>query len=170
MDIKSLVPWNRWFRKSIPVRREEENPILALRHEMDRLFDEFTREWFDLAPFEPFAWKSSGFVPKVDVTEDDKEVRVSVELPGMEEKDIDVSLTRDSLTIKGEKKVEKEDKGKDYYRMERSYGAFQRTIPLPEGIDTDKVEATFRNGVLTVVLPRTEEAQKEIKKIPVKTS
>ena len=169
MAIKSIVPWNRWFRRSVPVRREEENPILALRHEMDRLFDEFTREWFDIAPFEPFALRSAGYTPRIDVTEDDKEVRVTAELPGMDENDIDVSLSKDSLTIKGEKKVEKEDRGKDYYRMERSFGAFQRTIPLPEGIDTDRVEATFKKGLLTVVLPRTEEARREVKKIPVKT-
>jgi HSP20 family protein len=102
------------------------------------------------------------------VSETDKEIKVSAELPGMDEKDIDVSLTRDSLTIKGEKKQETEDKGEDYYRMERSYGSFTRSIPLPIEVDTDKVQATFKKGVLEITLPKTARAIQETRKIPVK--
>jgi HSP20 family protein len=89
-------------------------------------------------------------------------------LPGVEPWDIDISLTKDALTIKGEKKQEKEDKGKDSYRMERSYGSFTLTIPLPAEIDTDKAKAEFKKGVLTISLPETVKAIKETKKIPVK--
>jgi HSP20 family protein len=102
------------------------------------------------------------------VSETDKEIKVSAELPGMDDKDIDVSLTRDALTIKGEKKEEKEDKGKDYYKMERSYGSFTRSIPLPVEVDTDKVQATFKKGVLEITLPKTAKAIQETKKIPIK--
>ena len=87
----------------------------------------------------------------------------------MDEKDIDVSLTRETLTIKGEKKEEKEDKGKDYYKMERSYGSFTRSIPLPVEVDTDKVQATFKKGVLEITLPKTAKAIQETKKVPVKS-
>jgi len=101
--------------------------------------------------------------------ESDKQISITAELPGMDDKDIDISLTKDSLSIKGQKKEEKEDKGKDYYRMERSYGSFSRTIALPSEIDIDKVKAEFKKGLLTVTLPKTAKAIKETKKIPVKT-
>ncbi|HQP29278.1 MAG TPA: Hsp20/alpha crystallin family protein, partial [Syntrophales bacterium] len=100
---------------------------------------------------------------------DEKEVVVKAELPGIDEKDLDVSLSEHALTIKGEKKEEKEDQGKGYYRMERSYGSFHREIPLPASIDAKKVEAAFKNGLLTVTLPKTEEARKADRKISVKS-
>jgi HSP20 family protein len=161
MPKKNIVPTEK---KSVPVRREEYNPFGLLRQEMNTLFDNFSRGF----EMEPFMGRFSTFSPSVDVKESDKEIKVSAELPGMEDKDINVSLTKDSLTIKGQKKEEKEDKGKDFYKMERSYGSFMRTIPLPSEIDTDKVKAEFRKGVLTVTLPKTAKAIKETKKISVK--
>jgi len=161
MPKKNLVPSEK---KSVPVRREEYNPFSLLRQEMNKLFDNFFRGF----EIEPFTGGFGAFSPSVDVKESDKEIKISAELPGMDDKDIDVSLTKDSLTIRGEKKQEKEDKGKDYYRMERSYGSFTRTIPLPAEADTEKVKAEFRKGVLTVTLPKTPQAIKETKKIPVK--
>jgi HSP20 family protein len=161
MAIRNLVPFGK---KSVPVRREGENPFALLRREMDSLFDNFFRG-FDVEPFES---RLGAFSPKVDVTENDKEIKVTAELPGMDEKDIDVSLQSDMLTIKGEKKEEKEDKGKDYYRMERSYGSFSRSIPLPVEVETNKVEAKFKKGVLSITLPKTAKAVAETKKIPVK--
>ena len=151
-------------KKSVPVKREEYTPFALFRQEMDKLFDNFFRGF----EMEPFMGRLGAFSPSVDVKESDKEIRVSAELPGMDDKDIEVSLNRDSLTIKGEKKEEKEDKGKDYYRMERSYGSFSRTIPLPAGVDMDKVKADFRKGVLMVTVPKTAQAIKETKKITVK--
>jgi HSP20 family protein len=161
MEIKNLVPFGK---KSVPVRREYESPFASLRREMDSLFDNFFRG-FEIEPFES---RFSGFTPKIDVTENDKEIKISAELPGMDEKDIDISLQNDMLTIKGEKKEEKEDKGKDYYRMERSYGSFTRTIPLPVEVETDKAEAKFKKGVLSITLPKTAKAVAETKKIAVK--
>lgn len=161
MAKKNVVPVEK---KSVPVRREEFHPFSLLRREIDSIFDRFFRG-FEL---EPFRGRFGAFSPSIDVKESDKEISVSAELPGMDEKDIDVSLTRDSLTIKGEKKEEKEEKGKDYYRMERSFGSFSRTIPLPAEVDLDKAKAEFKKGVLTVTLPKSEKALKETKKIPVK--
>jgi HSP20 family protein len=162
MALKSIIPFGK---KSVPIKRELESPFALLRKEIDEIFDNFFKG-FDMEPY--FSGWRDGFTPSVDVVEDDKEIRVSAELPGMNEKDIEVTLNKESLTIKGEKKEEKEDKGKDYYHMERSYGSFTRTIPLPVDVDTDRAEATFKNGVLTVKIPKTREAIEERKKIKVK--
>ena len=97
-------------------------------------------------------------------------IEVTVELPGLEEKDIEVSLSDEALTIKGEKKVERKDEKKGYYISERSYGSVYRSIPLPAGVDSDKAEASFKNGVLTVKLPQRPEAKAKVKKIEVKTA
>ena len=161
MALKDLVTFGK---KDVPVRRESDHPFALFRKEFDDLFDNFFRS-FDMQPFEG---RIGAFSPKVDVTENEKEFRISAELPGMDDKDIDVSLQNDMLTIRGEKKEEKEDKGKDYYRMERSYGSFSRTIPLPVEVETDKVDAKFKKGVLTITLPKTEKAVSETKKISVK--
>lgn len=149
---------------SVPMKREEYNPFSLLRQEMNSVFDNFLRG-FEL---EPFAGRFGAFSPSVDVKETDKEIKVSAELPGMNEKDIDVSLTKNALTIKGEKKEEKEDKGKNYYRMERSFGSFTRTVPLPAEVNTEKAKADFVKGVLTVTIPKTPAATKDTKKIPIK--
>jgi HSP20 family protein len=163
MAWRDIVPFRK---KSIPIRRDTDNPFELLRQEMDALFDNFFRG-FDIESF--FGRRSRTFSPNIDVVENDKEIKVSAELPGMDEKDIEVSLNKDSLTIKGEKKEEKEEKGRDYYHMERSYGSFSRTIPLPVEVDTDKVEAHFKKGVLTVTLPKTPKAIEEKKTITIKS-
>jgi HSP20 family protein len=153
----------------LAVRREWECPFSSFQREMNKLVD----NWF--GGFNPSPWTplerglATTFTPCVDVSETDKEIKVSAELPGMDEKDIDVSLTRDTLTIKGEKKEEKEEKGEDYYRMERSYGSFTRSVPLTVEVDTDKVQATFKKGVLEITLPKTPEAIQETKKVAVKS-
>jgi HSP20 family protein len=108
------------------------------------------------------------FQPRVEVKESSNVVRVSVELPGINEKELDVSISDDSLTIKGEKREEKEDNTSGYYRMERTYGSFYRSIRLPCVIDKDKAEATFKRGVLTVNLPKTAGSEQNIKKITIK--
>ena len=160
MELKDLVPRSR----SLAAKREETDPFSLFRRRMDDMFEGFLHG-FDLKPFES---RLGVFSPNIDVVENDKEIRISAELPGMEEKDLEVSINKDSLLIKGEKKEEKEDKGKEYYRMERSYGAFSRTIPLPVEVETDKVEAKFKKGVLSITLPKTAKAVSETKKIAVK--
>jgi HSP20 family protein len=151
------------------------HPIDTLRKEIDRLFDDFGQGFWRspfraLADFEPL-WPSkltSSFA--VDVTETDKAYEITAELPGMDEKNIDVKLVNGGLTIKGEKKDEKEEKKKDYYVSERRYGSFERYFRLPDSVDTDKIEANFKKGVLTVTLPKKAEAQKPAKKIDVKAA
>lgn len=155
-----------WRRSESPLRTEAENPFYALQREMSRVFDDFSRS-FDLAPF---GGETGGgtFYPSIDVKEGEKEITVKAELPGMEEKDIEVSFVGNSLTIRGEKREDKEDKGKDYWHRETSYGSFSRTIPVPEGIDTEKVDARFKNGILTVSLPKLETSILKNKKIAIK--
>ena len=169
MTITDLIPWKKGG-KQIPVKRDYDDPFVAFRREMNRLFDEFFSAPFDLAPFGGFGERLSLFSPDVDVTESDKDIKVSAELPGMDEDDIEVTLSHNVLTISGEKKAEKEDKGKNYYRMERTYGSFRRDIPLPCEVEADKVEARFKKGVLTITLPKTPEAQRAAKRITVKTA
>lgn len=149
----------------------------SLRSEMDRLFDRFDRfgfpSWssFPTFPSLPSLFDKSTFsfnVPAVDVSEDDKAYKIAAELPGMDEKDIEVTTKGDMLVIKGEKREEKEEKGKNTYVSERSYGSFQRAFSLPDGVDRNKIVADFSKGVLTVTLPKSPEAQKQQKKIEVK--
>jgi HSP20 family protein len=111
--------------------------------------------------------KPFGAMPAVDVTEADGGYEVTAELPGMDEKNIEVKLANRTLTIKGEKRDEKEETKKDYYMRERNFGSFQRSFTLPEGVDIDKIEASFKKGVLTVTVPKTAEAKKAEKKIAV---
>jgi HSP20 family protein len=163
MALKDLIPFGR---KGEPAPKDQEHPFTGLQREMNQLFENFFRG-FSLAPFEERY--GTTFMPRVDVAEDDKAVTVKVELPGMSESDIDVSVSKDALTLRGEKQEDKEEKGKNFYRRERSYGSFSRTVPLPAGIDTDRVAAAFKKGVLTVTLPRTQPVAGATKKIPVKT-
>jgi len=141
----------------------------SLRTEMDRLFDRSTSS-FGIAPFQALHSESGFSMPTlaVDITEDDAAIKVSAELPGMTEKDIQVSLSGNTLIIKGEKRQEREEKDKGYHLSERSYGEFQRSFLLPEGADVDKIDARFANGVLTVAIPKT--AQAAPKKIEVKAA
>ncbi len=150
-------------------------PFEALRKEVDRLFEDFgddfwRRPFRSLAAFERTLPKKFAAAPAVDVAESDKAYEITAELPGMDEKNIEVNLTNGGITIRGEKKEETEEKKKDYYVSERRYGSFERYFALPEGVDADKIGATFKNGVLKVTLPKTVEAQKPAKKIEVKTA
>jgi HSP20 family protein len=148
------------------------HPFDALRMEFNRLFDDFSN-WQQpsrsLAPLERSWPKTFVATPAVDVAETDKSYEITAELPGMDEKNIEVNLKDDGITIRGEKKEETEEKKKDFTVSERRYGSFQRYFTLPDGVDTDKIEATFKNGVLKLTLPKTAEAQKPAKKIEVKT-
>ena len=161
---RSLLPSLRRL-SDIPVRGDAEYPVFGIQRDVNRLFDDFFRS-FDISSVNE--GPVGTFVPSLDVTEDDKTLTVKVELPGLEEKDIDILLTDGCLTIKGEKKEEKEEKVKDYYHLERSYGAFQRVVSLPEGIDQQKAEAKFKKGVLEILLPKTEEVKAKGTKIEIK--
>ena len=161
---KSLLPWTWGGLK--PARGEGyADPFTALHREMDRLFDDFTRG------FGVPALAGEGLLtPRIDVAETDKDVELTAELPGMEEKDVEVTLVGDLLTVRGEKKREKEEKGKDYQLVERSYGSFVRHLRLPFDAQSDKVSATFKNGVLTVKVGKPKEVQAKTVKIPIKAA
>lgn len=162
MDVKSLIPWSR--NRNTPAVRygEEPSPLLALHREMNRLFDDFFRG-FDLPLSLRFGW-SAGW-PNVEVSESEKDIKVVAELPGLTEKDVDVTLHDGVLTLKGEKKQESD--GAIY--SERWHGSFERSIQLGPDIDPDQVTASFKNGVLTVTLTKRPEAESRIKRIPVRT-
>ena len=134
---------------------------------MNRLFDDFFKG-FGLPSTAQGAGALGMFVPQVDMTEDEKSIKVTAELPGMDEKNIDINLGRDSLTIKGEKKEEREEKGQESYYAERSFGSFQRVIPLPAEVNPDQAEATFVKGVLTVTMPKPAGEAAKTRRIDVK--
>lgn len=154
---------------SMPVRRENDSPVMAIQNEMNRMFDQFFNDPFAILPLAA-ARNISDFMPRIDVSETETAMKVTAELPGMEEKDVQLSLEDDALVISGEKKSDVEEKGKNFHRVERSYGSFQRVIPLVSEIQADKVEAVFRNGVLTVTLPKTPAAARQTRKISIKSS
>jgi HSP20 family protein len=155
VDLKSLVPWRNHRGLA---GRDELFPFQSLRREFDRMFEDVVGR----------GWLLEGLSPAVDVHQDDKEVVVTAELPGMSEKDIEVSLAGELLTIKGEKKSEHEEKEGGAHRTERRYGAFERTIRLPFAVKDDPIDATFANGVLTVRLRVPEELKKPVRKIEIK--
>jgi HSP20 family protein len=167
----------------LPVKREEPSlampwqPFEGLRQEIDRLFDDFGagfrwplgRSLFFAEPLlrQQQRWATT---PVVDVAESEKAFEITAELPGMDEKNIEVKVADGRLTIKGEKQEEKEEKKKDYYLHERRFGSFERSFEMPESVDPHKIEANFKKGVLTVTLPKKAEAQKPAKKIEVKAA
>ena len=163
MAFRDLIPWGR---KDLPLRREEDNPFFSLQREVDRIFDRFSRG-FGGGELVEREEALRGFIPSVDVSETDKEIHVTAELPGMDEKDLDITLSGNNLIIRGEKKSEKEEKGEQFYRKESAYGAFHRTIPLPVEVETERIEAKFNKGVLEIRIPKSPEAQKAKKKISI---
>lgn len=163
MPIRDLIT-RSLEKRGLPVRREYEHPFYSLQREMNRLMDDF----FGGAPLAPADELSGAFLPSVDIKENDKEFVVSAEIPGLDDKDVEVLLSGDSLTIKGEKKFEKEDKEDNYHRVERRYGSFKRIIPLPTDILTEKAEAKFEKGILYITVPKAEK-KSGTKKIPIKT-
>lgn len=164
MKIKDLIPW---ARKDEPARPEShDNPIAVLQREMNQVFEGFWNRFGK--SFGDLDWPWGHSEAKSDVVQTDNAIEISIELPGMSMEDVEVTVTDDLLTVKGEKKIERKEEKKGYYLSERSYGAIWRTIPLPPGTDGSKAEATFRNGVLTVRLPQTPEAQARVKHIEVK--
>lgn len=134
--------------------------LTTFRREMDRLFERFFGELPGLEIPQP------GWVARLDLTETKDSVTVKAELPGLESKDLDISISGNTLTIKGEKRQEKEEKDEHRHLVERAYGAFTRVVELPAPVAGEKVKAVFKNGVLTITLPKTEEAKR--KAIPIK--
>lgn len=167
MQIKDLIPWARHDEKPQP-KGQSEHPLAELQRQMNQVFEGF---WGKIdRPLAGFDWPFGEQAPRSDVVETEDGVEVTIELPGMAQKDVDVTLTGDTLTVKGEKKVERKEEKKGYYVSERSYGSVYRTIPLPAGVDTDKADASFKDGVLTVKIPHSPEARAKAKRIEVKAA
>jgi HSP20 family protein len=172
MAIGDLVPW-KWGG----LRRRQEDRVFddfrgeieSLHRDIDRLFGSAWNGGFGQSLLSD-AWARGELVPSLDVTEDDKAFRVTVELPGMTEKDVAVTVADRTLTIRGEKKEEKEQKDKEVYRRERAFGSFRRAMELPGDVDAGKIDASFKNGVLTIQLPKSKEAQEKVKQIAVKAA
>jgi HSP20 family protein len=157
MNLKSLIPFGR--DRTVA---GSSNPFMSLQREIDRLFDDFSRG------MPAFGNTGAGLMPSMDVTETDNEIEITAELPGLEEKDVQINVADNLLTIRGEKKTEKEEKDKNYRLVERSYGEFERTLELPDGVNADAIKASIAKGVLTVTVPKPAPAQ--AKKIEVKAA
>jgi HSP20 family protein len=153
----SLIRWN-------PTRDLATFPsdIFTMQREMNKMFDNFFR-----GGDEP-GLLSSNWIPAVDVAEEDNEYVVKIELPGVNKDDVKITLESNILTIRGEKKAEKETKEKNYHRMERSYGSFQRSFTLPTSVKNDKIDAEYNNGILSITLPKAEEAKPKQIEVKVK--
>jgi HSP20 family protein len=162
MNMRDLIPWGRSEQTTPSRYREEGDPFMTLHREMNRLFDDVFRT-FDMAPLGSMS-RMAGW-PHVEVVENDKDVRVSAELPGLEDKDVEVLMGDGVLTIRGEKKSEIEDKERAF--SERTYGRFERRIPLAWEVEEDRIDASFKNGVLTVTLPKAAESRPEVKRIAI---
>lgn len=155
-------------------RQEEGDPFMPFRRQMNRLFDDFFAGpmWPRLPMAFPAAALEVVVTPQIEVSETDKEVQVTAELPGIEPSEVEVSLADDVLTIRGEKQQQQkpgQEQGRDYHLTERSYGTFSRYLRLPFRADPGKIQASFKDGVLTVVIPKPEEMQQKVHRIPVAT-
>lgn len=181
MTLKEIAPWRwgglrRWEDEGRPFEsffRE----MSSVRRDIDHLFDDLLkgggRHFMTTTPGETTfstPWSQTDLMPRIDETEDDNAFYVHVELPGMDKDDVDITLSNGMLTIRGEKKREDEVKGSDYYRKERSFGAFRRTVPIPAEVDESAIDASFKKGVLYIELPKSEAARKQIKHIDVKAA
>lgn len=166
MSVRDLIPWGR---NSNPVpasyREDEQSPFLTLHREMNRLFDDVWRGFNGplSSGVRPFGWNSGW--PEIEVSETDKSVRVMAEVPGLDEKDVEVLLEDGVLTLRGEKRSELEDKDRQF--SERFYGRFERRIPLGAEVEEDKASASFKNGVLTIELPKNAKAQSKARRIQI---
>lgn len=162
MVMKSLIPWKRDEKRG-DLARYADDPMWHLRDRMNRYLDSFWRNPFEMDFFE----ENDIFSPRIDLSETDQEYTVIVDLPGMDEKDIDLSYSRNVLSISGKKEEEKEEKDRQYHRIERYSGQFRRDIPLQENVDENKIEASFKNGVLTIQLPKISDPTQKKKKISI---
>ena len=166
-SMRSLMPWSGHHR--LPHgKRDVMHPMDLLHRDMERVFEDFWRD-VDFGMLGRFDRPFGTMMPKMDLMEDEDVFRMTFELPGMDEKDVEVELKDNVLTIKGEKKLEKEEKEEAYAYSERSFGSFYRSIPLGVDVLPDKIEATFDKGVLTIMLPKSPEAKLASRKIPVHT-
>ena len=161
MAFSDLIPWARDRGRMAERRSDDDNPLMSLQRDLNSVFEDFWGR-FD----NPFGGSMSAGGPRTDISETDEAMLVSVDLPGLDDKDVEVNVTEDMLTIRGEREEKTEKEG----FTSQSRRSFHRMIPIPPGVDSEKAEAEFKRGVLTVTLPKTEEARARVKRIEVKTS
>lgn len=169
MSVRDLIPWGRNGSNQAPTLYRDDNrdPFLSLHREVNRLFDDVFRSFDSRLPaFGSLSSLNAGW-PTIEISETDKEIKVTAEVPGMEEKEIEVLFDQGVLTLRGEKRSETKDQEKQF--SERFYGRFERRIPLGYEVEDDKIDARFKNGVLTVVLPKSAKAQSQIKRIAIRS-
>lgn len=166
MTIRDLIPWGRQNRVPMRYEREEMHPIVTLHREMNRLFDDVFRS-FEM-PGLPLLARGGAAWPSIEVSESDREFRVIAEVPGLTEKDIELTVDEGLLTLRGERRSETEDKERGY--SERFYGRFERHIALPAGVQEDAIAARFENGVLTVTAPKSPDARSRGRRIEIATA
>ena len=159
-----------------PAGRSSMFPLGMLRDDIDRAFDRLFHDWPRFGSMRPsdlfgngdLLTRTGAVAPRVDVCEDDDSYEITAEMPGVDEKDVEITLRENRLTLRGEKKTEREEKEKDYHMSERSYGSFERSFTLPRNIDAEKIEAKFDKGILKLTLPKTPEAKSKERKIQIK--
>jgi HSP20 family protein len=165
VNFNALVPWRNNKTQTPAAREDYFDPFVTFRREVDRVFDQF----FEGTPLRSSnGWQA--ITPAVDVDETDKEMVITAELPGVSDKDVEVNLAGDVLTIQGQKKTEKEEKNGGSYYTERRFGSFTRSLRLPFEVKDEQVDANFKDGVLTVRFPKPAELQRSVRKIEVKAS
>lgn len=174
MARNQLTPWSwgglrRFEPERAPAFEGFRREIDDLHRSMDRLFEEVWNTG-PASSLLPELWSRGDVAAQLDVSEDDKAFHVAVELPGLDEDDVSVSLTDGGLTISGEKKAEKEDNDRNTYRRERAYGSFRRVVDIPGDVDVDNIEARFSKGVLTIDMPKSQESRENVRRIPVKAA
>jgi len=165
MGIRDLVPWTKG--QQLSTRQEPFDPFLTLHREMNRLFDDVFRGFGPLGRISHPLMEGRIGWPRLELSETDRAVKISAELPGLSEKDVQVEIANGVLSIRGEKKAERSDESK--FVSERYYGSFERQISL-EGVEEDKAQADFKNGVLTVTFPKSEQSNHDVKRIAINTN
>jgi len=168
VDFKALVPWRDKSQTPAP-REDYHDPFLTFRREVDRMFDDFFSGFGRRAIGAPFgSWGAP--TPSMDLTENDKEIVVTAEMPGLDQEDFEVTVSGDLLTLKGEKKAEHEHRNGDAYYMERRFGSFSRSVRLPFEVKDEKVDARYEKGLLTIRLPKPADMQHQARRIEVRTA
>jgi HSP20 family protein len=167
VDVKALVPWRDKSQPPAP-REDYDDPFLSFRREVDRMFDDFFAGFGRRAVGAPFgSWRTP--MPSMDLTQNDKEIVVTADMPGLDDKDFEVMVSGDLLTLKGEKRAEHDHRNGDAYHMERRFGSFSRSVRLPFEVKDEKVDARYEKGVLTIRVPKPADMQRQARRIEVRT-
>ena len=171
MTIRNLIPWKKNDQNiDVPQKQEIDNSLNDFRDQMNMLFDEFFERPFGLSPLFSESYRVDDFSPRLDVSESEGEITIAVELPGINQDDIEIFFENGYLTLRGEKRAEAKESNKHFYRVERKYGSFSRAIPINCEILEEKIQANFQNGLLKITLPKSQASKEKIKRIEVKTN